>query len=421
MRLTLFSAARSASAFGVGGIDRAIAVGVVRVLLGGAGGAALGVGFREDDGQVVVFRGGGYSAKAVGGGADLVLQAHANVSSLAGAGRDEARAALGMEGDEVERNGIAGGGVLVVGAVVEEVGEEGDGALAAGAGAAGAADAGVGQRLADAGDGVVVQLQVIGRRALPVADVGLVPDLEVPGGDFVAAIALDEVLDDAAHQFAPHGVVLGRALHGSFDGVGIGLLVGHGAAGEILGHEAELHHGAHAGALVLVEDLVEDGEVVDGLAAGVEREDIGGGPLEAGLTVARSEQVMGADVDGRGREVVQLGQELAAVLAGGEVDLVVAEPGSDVPVGTERFGQVDLDGNLRRRGRRRACRGLGGRWNRGSKQQGDGKRAHLELASICGMNHRGRVRFATEPSYSEVDGVGISGGQQINGRRCTSS
>src|ERR1017187_4799749 len=96
---------------------------------------AFGVGFRENDWDVVVFSGGGYGAKAVGGCADLVLQAHADVSGLAGTGRDEARAALGMEGDEVERNGIAGGGILVVGAVVEKVGEEGDGALAAGAGA----------------------------------------------------------------------------------------------------------------------------------------------------------------------------------------------------------------------------------------------------------------------------------------------
>src|ERR1017187_7963675 len=210
---------------GVGGVDRAVAVGVVRVLPGGAGGAAFRVGFREDDGQAVVFGGGGYGAKAVGGGADLVLQTHADVGRLAGTGRNEARVAFGMEGDEVERNGIAGPGVLVVGAVVQEAGEEGDGALAAGAGAAGAADASVGQRLADTGDGVVVELQVIGGRALPVGDVGLVPDLEVPGGDFIAAIALDEVLDDAAHQFAPHGVVLGRALHGALDGVGVRHLV----------------------------------------------------------------------------------------------------------------------------------------------------------------------------------------------------
>src|ERR1019366_290901 len=185
------------------------------------GGAAFGVGLGEDDVEVVVFGGRRDGAKAVGGGADLVLQAHANVGGFAGTGRDEARAAFGMEGDEVERDGFAGSGVFVVGAVVEEVGEEGDGALAAGSGAAGATDAGVGQRLADTGDGVIVELQVIGRRALPVGDVGLVPDFEVPGGDFVAAIALDEVLDHAADELAPHGVVPGRALDGAFDGVGV--------------------------------------------------------------------------------------------------------------------------------------------------------------------------------------------------------
>ena len=58
------------------------------------------------------------------------------MAGLTRSGGDEARAALGVEGDEVQRDGIAGGGVLIVGAVVEEAGEEGDGALAARASAA---------------------------------------------------------------------------------------------------------------------------------------------------------------------------------------------------------------------------------------------------------------------------------------------
>ena len=89
MRLTLFCSGEVGEGLhgggGVGGIDRAVAVGVVGVLPGGAGGAAFGVGFRQDDGEVVEFGGGGYGAEAVGGGADLVLQAHADVSGFAGA------------------------------------------------------------------------------------------------------------------------------------------------------------------------------------------------------------------------------------------------------------------------------------------------------------------------------------------------
>ncbi len=54
---------------GVGGVDGAVAVGVVGVLFGGAGGAAFGVGFGEDDGQVVPLGRGGYGAEAVGCGA----------------------------------------------------------------------------------------------------------------------------------------------------------------------------------------------------------------------------------------------------------------------------------------------------------------------------------------------------------------
>src|ERR1017187_7963683 len=33
---------------------------------------------------------------------------------------------------------------------------------------------------------------------------------------------------------------------------------------------------------------------------------------------------------------------------------------------------------------------------------------------VGGMKHRGRVSFATEPSYREADAAGISGGQQGN-------
>ena len=193
------------------------------------------------------------------------------------------------------------------------------------------------------------------------------------------------MLDDAAAEFAPHGVVLGRTLDGAFDGVGVGVLVVHGAGGEVFGHEAELDHGADAGGFVLVEDLVEDGEVVDGLAGGVEREDVGGGPLELGGAVAGGEEVMGADVDGRGREVVQLGQELAAILHGGEVGLVVAEPGADGIVRAEGLGEIDLDGDLCRRRWRRHGRfrrgGLRRGWDCGEAQHGDCELTHGRMTS----------------------------------------
>ena len=178
-------------------------------------------------------------------------------------------------------------------------------------------------------------------------------------------------------ELAPHGVVLRGTLDGAFDGVGVGHFVGHGAGGEVFGHEAELDHGADAGSFILVEDLVEDGEVVDGLTRGVEREDVGGGPLEFGAAVAGGKEVVGTDVNGHGRGVVQLGQELAAVLGGGVVDFIVAEPGPDGVVGAQGFGEIDLDGDLGRRRRRCLWRGrLGGGGEGGEAQEGDCELTH---------------------------------------------
>ena len=91
MRLTLFSVGEIEEGFhgggGVGGIDRAVAVGVGGILLGGAGGAALRVGLGEDDGEMCEICGGGDDAKAVGGAADLVRRAHADVAAAGAGGR----------------------------------------------------------------------------------------------------------------------------------------------------------------------------------------------------------------------------------------------------------------------------------------------------------------------------------------------
>ncbi len=53
--------------------------------------------------------------------------------------------------------------------------------------------------------------------------------------------------------------------------------------------------------------------------------------------------MVGADVDGDRGEVVQLSEQLAAVLHGCEVGFVIAEPGTDGLVGTLRVGEIDVD------------------------------------------------------------------------------
>ncbi len=110
---------------------------------------------------------------------------------------------------------------------------------------------------------MVVELEVglLRGAASPEIDVGLVPDFEVPLRDFIDAVALDEVLGKGGDEAVPLRVVLGRRDD---------LLVPEGvvveARGKFLGHEADLDEGANAVGEQAVVDLVDVGEVVDGIA-----------------------------------------------------------------------------------------------------------------------------------------------------------
>jgi len=182
---------------------------------------------------------------------------------------------------------------------------------------------------------------------VPVDDVGLVPDFEVPGADLGGAIALDEMRDEGADEIAPHAVVargiVDRAGHG---GPGVMELVlgdsGDGR-GQVLRHEAEFDKWTHACLLVGVEGAIGDGEVVNGLAAGADAEDVRGAPLQLRHAVAGGEQVMRADVDGGGAEVVQLAQQLLPAGHGGVIRLVEAEPVGDWLKGAGGAREIDLD------------------------------------------------------------------------------
>ena len=96
--------------------------------------------------------------------------------------------------------------------MLEEVVEECAGFGRVGAGACGAANLGSGQRSADSCDGIVVELEVLRGRAVPVADVGFIPDFEVPGIDFFPAVARDQMLGKSADELAPHLIVFWRVV-----------------------------------------------------------------------------------------------------------------------------------------------------------------------------------------------------------------
>src|SRR6185436_827074 len=57
--------------------------------------------------------------------------------------------------------------------------------------------------------------------------------------------------------------------------------------------------------------------------------------------VARSEEMMGADIDRHRAQIVQFAQQLFAVAPGGEIGFVIAEPGIDGLIGADLMAQID--------------------------------------------------------------------------------
>ncbi len=68
--------------------------------------------------------------------------------------------------------------------------------------------------------------------------------------------------------------------------------------------------------------------------------------FNSGNAVAGGEQMMSANVDGIGAEVMQLPQKLAAVLHCCVIRLVVAEPAIDGFEGSLRLGEIDVHAYL---------------------------------------------------------------------------
>src|SRR4051812_37218322 len=112
---------------------------------------------------------------------------------------------LGMEGNEIERRAALGAReISAAQAMLQELAREG----ATAAGGIPAAPPFRRQRAFHAVDGVVVQFEEFVRFAAPIADVGLVPDLPIPGFHLGAAMFFDAMLRPLENQFFPFGVIL---------------------------------------------------------------------------------------------------------------------------------------------------------------------------------------------------------------------
>ncbi len=84
--------------------------------------------------------------------------------------------------------------------------------------------------------------------------------------------------------------------------------------GKCLGHKAELHHRAHMGGSIGIENLIENGPTVDGVSARILGVDVRRTPFEIGLPVAGGEQEMRANINRNRTQIVQLGQQCLAIL-----------------------------------------------------------------------------------------------------------
>jgi len=221
----------------------------------------------------------------------------------------------------------------------------------------GAAERGAGQRGVQRRLRVVVELRVFVERAVPVADVGLVPELPEPAGRDVRVAAV-RVRRPGADEIGPLGVV-GRGIEApAVERRDAGVLVGGRVRGERLRHEPELDEGERARAGDCVEDPVGQRPVVDRVAGRVLAVDVGRSPLHRRGAVTAVEEEVIAHVHGRGVRGGDRAEQRRPLRGGRVVDLVPAVKRPD-PL-ERRSGGGGVDRQVHGRGRGRAARGAGG-------------------------------------------------------------
>ena len=208
--------------------------------------------------------------------------------------------------------------------------------------------------------GVVVEGEVGGLvgSAAPEIEVGLVPDLEVPGGDFIETVAGDEVGGEGFDEGVPVGVVL----RGGDVGVVPEGVDGFGVGGHLGRHEGDFDEGADADFEEAVVDLVDVAEVVG--AGGVDFFGGEAGVFGDGVGIVDADLVVEDAVEADLGEVgggVDGAEVLAVVVAEGEDGSSGAE-GLFPDVGEGGRGGVGVEGDL-----------LGGLGEGGGGEEGGGE------------------------------------------------
>ena len=216
------------------------------------------------------------------------------------------------------RPGVARDGVGAGRAVLEELPQED----AARARHRRAAEGRVRDHLVQRRFRVVVELRVVGERALPVTDVGFVPQLPQPARRDVR-VPFVRVHRPRADEPRPLRVV-GRGIKApAVEQPGAGVAVRGRVRGERLGHESELDERKRAGRGDGVHDPVGQRPVIDRVPGGVLGVDVGRSPLHRRGAITGVEKKVVANARGRGVRGGDCVEQRPTFGFGRVVDLVV--------------------------------------------------------------------------------------------------
>ncbi len=205
------------------------------------------------------------------------------------------------------------------------------------------------QCAAHAVHGVIVELEIIRPRTVPVANVRFVPDFPIPLAHFVRAVFFNAMFRPLINQFAPFCIIRWRIGLASADRrhfidwrvVRIILRMGR----ERLRHETNFHVRFHAAFEISVENLVVDCPVVNRVAVRVLLVGAGRTPFQRIRAVAAREQMMAADENLRPAKLSKFSKKFPAVLHVSVIRLVIAEETPDWRQLPDRLGGIYGDRN----------------------------------------------------------------------------
>src|SRR6266853_872206 len=144
-----------------------------------------------------------------------------------------------------------------MGAMIEKTAEELSSFRIGGAGRIGAAHASFGERAQNGIDGIVVQLEEFVLRALPVANVRLVPNFPKPRLYLCVAVSCAKMADELKDEFGPFLIILWRIGPAGENGalrkiVAVGLRM----SGKRFGHESNFDQGLDSGGVEGIENAI---------------------------------------------------------------------------------------------------------------------------------------------------------------------